>query len=355
MISLPLGPLMVGVAGMELRRAETGLLLHPSIGGVILFTRNYAAPDQLRALVASIKALREPQLLVAVDHEGGRVQRFRDGFTRIPPMRELGALWDADHDGALALARSAGFVVAAELAAHGVDFSFAPVLDIDHGNSSVIGNRALHNHAAAVAELALALHAGLKEGGMIGVGKHFPGHGYAHADSHVELPVDERSFDVIEASDLVPFQRLIDAGLAAVMPAHVVYPAVDARAAGFSPVWLRDILRGRMGFKGAIISDDLGMEGASAAGGMVERAGAALSAGTDLILSGNDPAATALLMRHVGARAESQQRLADLRGPGASAGGVDGLRYRAAREAVERFAGAAAAAPILPGDIVGSL
>jgi beta-N-acetylhexosaminidase len=293
---LPLGPLMLDVAGTELTEDDRRRLVHPLVGGVILFTRNYADPDQLMRLTDAIHALRSPPLLIGVDHEGGRVQRFREGFTVIPPMRELGRVWDSNPRQARHQAAEAAFVLAAELRAHGVDLTFAPVLDVDHGNSSVIGDRALHSDGRAVGDLARALLQGFKQAGMTGVGKHFPGHGHVRGDSHHEVPVDERPFEAIEAADLPPFRRMIDAGLGGIMPAHVIYPAVDNRPAGFSPIWLKQILRGNLGFGGVVFSDDLGMEGASVAGGMVERAQAALDAGCDMVLLCNNPAGAEQLL-----------------------------------------------------------
>jgi beta-N-acetylhexosaminidase len=284
-----LGPVMVDVAGLELTPDDIERLQHPQVGGVILFARNFAAPLQLIQLAHSIRELRAPQLLIGVDHEGGRVQRFRHGFTAIPAMTELGKLWDRDPAQALAAARGCGFVIASELQAHGVDFSFTPVLDVDYGESSVIGDRALHHDPHTVAVLAEALQAGLNAAGMSSVGKHFPGHGYVRADSHHEVPIDDRTLTEISASDLVPFQRLARSGMGAMMPAHVVYPKVDSRAAGFSSVWLQRILREKLGFEGLIFSDDLSMEGASTAGGVMARANAALNAGCDMVLLCNDP------------------------------------------------------------------
>jgi beta-N-acetylhexosaminidase len=271
-------------------------LLHPLVGGVIHFARHYRSPEQIAALNAEIHALRAPALLIAVDHEGGRVQRFREGFTEIPPMRTLGAAWDRDHEGACIDAARYGRIMADELLACGVDFSFAPVLDVDYGGSTVIGDRSFHRNPVAISELATAMITGMREGGMASCGKHFPGHGFVRADSHHEIPVDERPFDAIERDDLVPFSALIRAGLDAVMPAHVVYPAVDDKPAGFSNRWLEEILRGTLGFDGMIFSDDLGMAGAHGAGDMTARADAALNAGCDMVLVCNDlTAADALL------------------------------------------------------------
>ena len=289
--SIPLGPVVIDVAGTELSEEDRRRLLDPLTGGVILFSRNYTSPEQLQSLTTEIHALREPALVICVDHEGGRVQRFRSGFTELPPMRTLGAAWDRNRQHARQLAHELGFVLAAELRTHGVDLSFAPVLDIDHGNSSVIGDRAFHNTAEGVTELALALVLGLREGGMSAVGKHFPGHGHVRADSHLELPVDERAYAELVAEDLVPFARAIRSGLTAIMPAHVVYPAVDTRPAGFSEVWLKRILRDELRFDGLIFSDDLSMAGAREAGGIVERVQAALGAGCDMVLVCNDTAA----------------------------------------------------------------
>ena len=286
-----LGPVMVDVGGLELNADDIERLQHPQVGGVILFARNYAAPLQLIQLCHSIRELRTPQLLVAVDHEGGRVQRFRHGFTPIPAMAELGKLWDRDPAQAIAAARGCGFVIGSELQAHGVDFSFAPVLDVDYGESGVIGDRALHRDPNVIAVLAEALQAGLSAAGMASVGKHFPGHGYVRADSHLEVPVDDRTLAEITAADLVPFQRLARSGLGGIMPAHVVYPKVDSKPAGFSSVWLQKILREKLGFEGLIFSDDLSMEGASTAGGVMARANAALNAGCDMVLLCNDPRA----------------------------------------------------------------
>ncbi len=302
---MPLGPVMVDVAGLELSDEEIRRLKHPLVGGVILFSRNYQSVSQLQRLTAAIHAVRNPPLLIAVDHEGGRVQRFREGFTRIPPMREFGALWDEHPQRARHLAQQAGWIIAAELRASGVDFSFTPVLDLDLGASSVIGNRAFHAKPQAVADLAHHLMLGLKQGGVAAVGKHFPGHGYVAADSHLEIPVDEREYGDIAMQDLIPFAQMVDFGLPALMPAHVIYPLVDRLPAGFSRVWLKDILRGELKFDGMIFSDDLCMAGAAVAGDVTARAEAALEAGCDMALVCNNPAAADEVLKNLKHRMSS--------------------------------------------------
>jgi len=299
---------------VELSAAEAEMLRHPLVGGVILFSRNYHSPQQLCALTAAIRALRQPELLIAVDHEGGRVQRFREGFSRLPPMRRLGDAWDHDRIAACKAAADIAYVLASELLACGVDFSFTPVLDVDFGASGVIGDRAFHADPAAIAQLSAALIAGLSEAGMAGVGKHFPGHGHVRADSHLAVPVDERRYAEIEAIDLIPYKALINHGLAAVMPAHVIYPDVDTHPAGFSSKWLKQILRGQLGFDGMIFSDDLSMEGASVAGGVVERVQAALAAGCDMALLCNAPDAVSELMAGLTAEPMNQGRADAMRG-----------------------------------------
>lgn len=290
-------PLIIDVAGFSLTIADRQRLAHPLVGGVILFGRNWQGREQLTRLCRQIKAVR-PDLLIAVDHEGGRVQRFRtDGFTHLPPMAALGAMWMApekkkEWNGASAMramraATATGYVLGAELRACGVDLSFTPVLDLDHGDSSVIGDRSFHRDPRVVSVLAQALMLGLQQSNMGNCGKHFPGHGFVKADSHVAIPVDKRSLKKILRDDAAPFGWL-SAGLTAVMPAHVIYPKVDARPAGFSARWLQDILRRELGFTGAIFSDDLSMEAARHIDGrqvsFTEASLAALEAGADMVL-----------------------------------------------------------------------
>ena len=315
---MALGPLMIGVAGVQLSDAEREILRHPLIGGVILFTRNYTDTEQLRALVDDIHALREPNLLVAVDHEGGRVQRFRKGFVELPPVRELGHIHDRDAKHARHLAQLLGWLMAAELRAVGIDMSFAPVLDLDRGSSEIIGNRAFHGDGEVIADLAHAYMIGMDVAGMRATGKHFPGHGTAAADSHLEVVTDDRPYEDIVLDDLLPFERMIHYGLAAIMAAHVIYPQVDPHPAGFSRFWMQEVLRERLHFQGVIFSDDLGMSGAATAGDILDRARAALEAGCDMLLVCNELAAIPLLLDElkVDAQPASQLRLARMHGRG---------------------------------------
>ncbi|MDR0274874.1 MAG: beta-N-acetylhexosaminidase [Burkholderiaceae bacterium] len=280
-------PLVIDIAGPLLTADDRRRLAHPLVGGVILFDRNWESREQLTELCTRMHRLR-PDLLICVDHEGGRVQRFRaGGFTHLPPMRALGQLWMRDAMRAQEAATACGYVLAAELRACGVDLSFTPVLDLDWGRSAVIGERALHGDARVVAVLARCLMLGLLQAGMGNCGKHFPGHGWARADSHTHAPADRRGLAAILSADAAPYGWLATA-LTAVMPAHVIYPRVDARPAGFSARWLQDILRGQLGFGGAIFSDDLSMAGARQLDGReldhTEAALAALQAGCDLAL-----------------------------------------------------------------------
>ena len=285
--AVPLGPVMLDVVGTTLAADDVRRIRHPLTGGVILFARNYKDRAQLTALCAAIHAAR-PGVLIAVDHEGGRVQRFRtDGFTRLPAMRLLGQLWDRDVLAASKAATALGYVLAAELRACGVDLSFTPVLDLDYGESGVIGDRAFHRDPRIVTMLAKSVNHGLALAGMANCGKHFPGHGFVKADSHVEIPVDERDPKEIIKEDAAPYDWL-GMSLTAVMPAHVIYPAFDKHPAGFSKKWL-SLLRKDMGFEGVIFSDDLSMEGASVAGNVVQGAHAALKAGCDMVLICNAP------------------------------------------------------------------
>ena len=293
---MSLGPIMCDIAGTELTIDDKRRLQHPMIGGVILFARNYSSLQQLTDLTTEIHALRTPSLLVAVDHEGGRVQRFKNDFTRLPAMRELGKIWDEHPISAHRLAQLTGYVLAAELRACGIDLSFTPVLDIDYQQSCVIGNRAFHRKPQAIGELAHSLMKGLKLGGMEAIGKHFPGHGYIQEDSHIEMPVDKRSYVDIKMDDLIPFREMIKHGLAGIMPAHVIYPKIDSQPAGFSTVWLQKILRSELEFDGCIFSDDLSMEGAVVAGNIVQRAEIAFNAGCDMVLVCNDPHAVDKLL-----------------------------------------------------------
>lgn len=284
--SLARGPLMVDVGGLTLTAEDREVLAHPLVGSVILFSRNVDTPEQIRALTDEMRAVR-PELWIAVDQEGGRVQRFREGFTRLPPMRSFGHQYDQDPVAAVAAARQCGELMAREVRAVGVDFSFAPVLDLDMGVSGVIGDRAFHSRPEPAIALVRAFMQGMKAAGMMTIGKHFPGHGSVAADSHLALPVDDRSWAEIEAYDLRPFAALAGE-LDGIMPAHVVYPQVDPLPAGFSEFWLRTVLREQLGFRGLIFSDDLCMEGAVGIGPMRERVDVALAAGCDVVLVCNN-------------------------------------------------------------------
>lgn len=296
---MPLGPVMLDIQGTSLNEQDIKLLSHPMTGGVILFTRNFESLAQLTGLLAQIRALREPHLLVAVDHEGGRVQRFREDFTRLPAMHALGELHDRDPARARRLSRLLGWLMASELLSAGVDFSFAPVLDLNHGVSGIIGDRAFHRRPSVVIDLARQWIRGMNAAGMQAVGKHFPGHGGVREDSHLVLPIDRRPLESILDEDLLPFEALASDGLAGIMPAHVVYERVDPHPAGFSSFWLQRVLRERLGFKGAVFSDDLSMAATEQYGGYAERARLAIEAGCDMVLVCNHPEGAAEVLQAV--------------------------------------------------------
>lgn len=284
------GPLMVDIAGTELSPEDIDVLSHPLVGSVLLFTRNYRSPEQVSALCAAIRALRSPALLIAVDHEGGRVQRFREHFTRLPASRALGRRYGEDRRDALQLAGSVGWLMASELRAVGLDYSFAPCVDLDYGVSEIIGDRSFDRDPDTVAALATAYMSGMRDAGMAAIAKHFPGHGAVVADSHIALPVDRRDYVDLE-EDIRPYRMLNDNHVAGVMAAHVVYPAVDALPASLSHRWITEILRGELGFHGCVFADDLSMAGAVAFGDILERARLAHEAGCDVLPICNDRAA----------------------------------------------------------------
>ncbi len=284
---MTLGPLMVDVPGTSLTAEDRQVLGHPLIGAVILFARNFADVDQLEELVREIRAVRSPALLVGVDQEGGRVQRFRTGFTELPPQRVIGRVYDLDPEAGRHLAAQCGWLLAAELRASGVDLSFAPCVDLDYGVSEVIGDRAYHRDPEVVARLAVSAMQGMRDAGMAATAKHFPGHGAVVADSHRALPVDRRPLEEL-GDDLLPYRRMIANGLSSVMVAHVSFPEVDEAPASLSRRWVQRELRGNLGFTGAVFSDDLSMAGAAYAGSVPERARLALAAGCDVLAICND-------------------------------------------------------------------
>ncbi|MBS0422180.1 MAG: beta-N-acetylhexosaminidase [Proteobacteria bacterium] len=320
---MSLGPLMIDLSGTAIAPDETELMRHPLVGGVILFTRNYVDSEQLTQLVAAIHAVRSPRLIVAVDHEGGRVQRFRSGFSELPPARRIGHEFDLDTRAGLSLARHMGWLMAAELRSTGVDISFAPDVDLDYGISEIIGDRSFHARPEVVGQLAVAYMHGMREAGMAATAKHFPAHGAVVADSHLTLPVDRRELPDM-ADDLSPYYRLIANGLPAVMAAHVLFPAVDSLPASLSSRWIRDVLRGDLRFQGVVFCDDLSMGGAAAAyGDIVTRARQALSAGCDMLPVCNNRAGVVTLLDRLNVEPEPTSRLRLVR-----MHGKDGVPWR---------------------------
>ncbi len=314
---MSLGPVMVGIEGTTLAAEEREILAHPLVGGVLLFSRNYESPGQLAALCAAIHELRQPPLLIAVDHEGGRVQRFHHGFTLLPAVAVLGRIHDREPRRALQLAQLTGWLMAVELRSVGVDLSFAPVLDLDRGLSQVIGERAFHRNPEVVAELAHRYMMGMREAGMAATGKHFPGHGAVREDSHRALPVDERRAEDILVEDLLPFERMIHYGMEALMTAHVRYVQADSHIASFSPYWIQEVLRQRLEFQGVVFSDDLAMTAAAAEDAdMAQRAHTALAAGCDMILVCQERADAVAVLDGVGEwrNPVAQLRLARMHG-----------------------------------------
>jgi len=344
---MSLGPLMIDIAGTELTPEDIKVLTHPLVGSVILFTRNYRDIAQVTALTAAIRALRSPQLLIAVDHEGGRVQRFREGFTRLPSARLLGRRYDQDRREGLSLAQSVGWLMASELRAVGVDFSFAPCVDLDYGVSEIIGDRAFHKDPDVVAALGVALMAGMREAGMAAVAKHFPGHGAVIADSHVALPVDRRKFVDLEP-DIRPYRPLIDNNIAGVLGAHVVFPAVDPLPASLSNRWITGVLRRELGFHGCVFADDLSMGGAAAFGGVIDRAEHAFAAGCDVLPICNDRQAVQSVLEHFGPEAgtaASQVRMVRMRARGEPPSNLNSDRQW--QQTVANIAGLSAAPPLV--------
>lgn len=321
---------MLDLEGLVLSEDEAELLQQPQVGGLILFGRNFRSPAQLDELMQQIREVR-PDILVAVDQEGGRVQRLRDGFTRLPPMAVLGRRWATHANRAIAEAHELGWLMALELRQVDIDFSFAPVLDLDYGRSSVIGDRAFAAKAQGVTELAGAFMSGMHEAGMAATGKHFPGHGWVEADSHLAIPIDDRELASLDEADIVPFAALIRRGLDAIMPAHVIYSRACPAPAGFSDYWLREQLRHQLGFNGVIFSDDLSMEGASVAGDFPARCDRALAAGCDMVLVCNDRVAAQTVLDHLQANpVEVSPRLVRMQGKHPKP--TDDDRLAAARE-----------------------
>jgi beta-N-acetylhexosaminidase len=344
---MSLGPFMVDIGGPDLTSEDVRVLSHPMVGSVILFSRNYRDPAQLAALTAAIRDIRSPHLLIAVDHEGGRVQRFREGFTRLPASRLLGRRFAAERRKGLNLAQSVGWLMAAELRTVGVDFSFAPCIDLDYGVSEIIGDRAFNSDADVVAALGVAYMTGMRDAGMAACAKHFPGHGAVVADSHTDLPVDRRAFVDMEA-DLRPYRLMIQNNVASIMAAHVVYPVIDQLPASLSRRWIADILRGELGFHGCVFADDLSMAGAAACGGILERVKLAFAAGCDVLPICNDRQAVQSVLEHFAEEfvsQASQARLVRMRARGEA--GANLRESRQWQQTVEDIAGLAAAPPLV--------
>ena len=346
---MSLGPLMVDVAGTALTREDREMLAHPLVGSVILFTRNYADPEQLQRLVQDIHAVRTPPLLVAVDHEGGRVQRFRPGFSALPALRRIGHRLRSRRRAGLETRAPPRLADGGGAAGLGVDFSFAPCVDLDYGVSEIIGDRAFHRRAESVARLAVAYMHGMRDAGMQATAKHFPGHGAVVADSHLALPVDRRELADL-GDDLMPYRWLIDNGLPAVMVAHVLFPAVDALPASFSARWVGGVLRGELGFTGAVFADDLSMAGAASIGDIVSRATQALAAGCDVLPVCNDRANLTRLLDGLKIDVDPASHLRLVRMRGRHVGSASELRASAAWQTCQDWLQRCTAAPQLEFD-----
>ena len=343
---MTLGPLMIDVAGPALTAEDRELLRRPLVGGVILFTRNYTDPAQLAALTAEIHGLRSPPHIIAVDQEGGRVQRFRTGFAGLPPARRIGQEFELDPAAGTDCARTLGWLMAAQLRCCGVDLSFAPVVDLDYGLNEAIGTRAFHGAADTVGALAVAYMQGMREAGMAATAKHFPGHGAVVADSHLQLPVDRREWADL-AADLAPYRRLIANGLPGIMVAHILFPQLDAAApASLSRRWVHGVLRGDLHFQGAVFSDDLSMGAAAAGGDIVERSRRALDAGCDMLLICNDRQGAARAVEHLDRQPDATAHLRLVRMRGREARTPEQLQasmqWRHAQEVLARLAAAPA-------------
>lgn len=339
---MPLGPLMIDIEGVELSPVDRDILKHPLVGGLILFSRNYESVEQVSVLCDQVHRLRAEPLLIAVDHEGGRVQRFKEGFTQIPCMQTIGNVYADNPILGLDYAQQTAWLMAMELRLVGVDFSFAPVLDLDYGRSEIIGDRAFSDDKQAVVDVAEAFQKGLADAGMASIGKHFPGHGAVAPDSHIAIPVDERPLEEIMQNDVYPFRQLIQSGMKGIMPAHIIYQQVDEMPAGFSEFWLQQVLRKELGFKGAVFSDDLSMHGASVVGDFEQRARQALKAGGDMALVCNDrPAAEQIIDRLNGMaiQLDSVERLKKMRPTKEPLSGSiqDSVKWQQCRKTIEKL------------------